>query len=136
MMGLRESHGEYSSLCIIPSNEQAMITYPVRLFEAALRNFERNAKTLIQATGWTIDDIDLSIPHQASMGTIVRGSKKIGVPLTRVGITVDQFGNMASAAVPFTLAHTNEEKKIGPGSKVLIAAFGSGLGIGFFTLQL
>ncbi len=136
LTGLRESHGKYSSLCIIPSNEEPMITYPVRLFEAALRNFEINAKTVVESTGWTINDIDWVVPHQASIGTIIRGGKKIGVPLERVAITVDKFGNMASAAVPFALAHSIEQKNIGPGSKVLIAAFGSGLGIGFFTLQL
>ncbi|HVE84100.1 MAG TPA: ketoacyl-ACP synthase III [Myxococcales bacterium] len=136
LRGLRETHGEHHGLCIIPRAGEPMTSHASRLLSVGLRHFEENARAVIQASGWTVDDVDLVVPHQASSTVIERGREALGISPDKVAVTLDRFGNMASVAVPFTLAQAVEEERVGKGSRVLITGFGSGLGVGMLSLQM
>lgn len=136
LKGMRETHGEHHDLCIIPRSEEPMTSHASRLLSVGLRHFEENARAVIHASGWTVDDVDLVVPHQASSTVIERGREALGLSPDKVAVTLDRFGNMASVAVPFALSRAVEEGKVGKGSRVLISGFGSGLGVGMLSLQL
>jgi 3-oxoacyl-[acyl-carrier-protein] synthase-3 len=136
LRGLRETYGEFHDLCIIPRADEPMTSHASRLLGVGLRHFEENARAIIHASGWSVDDVDLVVPHQASSLVIERGREALGISPDKVAVTVDRFGNMASVAVPFALAKALEEERVGKGSKVLISGFGSGLGVGMLSLQL
>ncbi|HEY8210264.1 MAG TPA: ketoacyl-ACP synthase III [Myxococcaceae bacterium] len=136
LKGMRETHGEHHDLCVIPRSEEPMTSHASRLLSVGLRHFEENARAVIHASGWKVDDVDLVVPHQASSLVIERGREALGISPDKVAVTVDRFGNMASVAVPFALANALEEERVGKGSKVLITGFGSGLGVGMLSLQL
>jgi len=135
-VGLRETHSEHHHLCIIRDDRQPMLSQSNRLLGAGLGHFSSAADAVLQATGWQSADLDLAVPHQASAATIESGRRRLGLPADRVASTLERFGNMASVAVPFALADAIEQGRVGSGSRVLLAGFGSGLGIGMMSLTL
>jgi len=134
--GIRESHGEHNRLCVIPKDGEPMRTKPNALIEAALSRFAPLAKQVLDKSGWSVSDVDLAVSHQASLDSIYKGCEILGLDSSKAAVSMDRFGNMASVSVPFTLAEAIDQGRVGPGSKILIAGFGSGLGMGMLTLQL
>lgn len=136
LVGLRETHGEHHGLCVIESTESPMLSNSNRLLKAGLRNFGPNAENVLRASRWKASELDLVVPHQASLHTIEHGRRTLGIDRDKVAVTLDRYGNMASVAVPHALASAVQSGRVGPGSKVLLAGFGSGLGIGMMTVRL
>jgi 3-oxoacyl-[acyl-carrier-protein] synthase-3 len=94
------------------------------VFKNAVRSMADAAETALQKAGFTGDDIDLLIPHQANIRIINATAKYAGMPMEKVYINVDRLGNMSSASIPVALDEAKEKGLIGPGSLILLAAFG------------
>ena len=85
--------------------------------------------------GMTGDDIDLMIPHQANIRIIEATAKYAKIPLEKVFVNVDRYGNMSSATVPIALDEAVEQGRIKPGDNVLLVAFGAGFTWGASVLR-
>jgi 3-oxoacyl-[acyl-carrier-protein] synthase-3 len=96
---------------------------------------ESSDLALLQA-GLTGDDVDLLIPHQANMRIIRATAKYAGIPMEKVFVNVDRYGNMSSASIPVALDEALEQELIGPGSQVLTVAFGAGFTWGAMALRM
>ena len=96
------------------------------VFKAAVRSMAEASDQALVRAGLTADDIDLLIPHQANMRIIEATARYAGVPMEKVYVNVDRYGNMSSATVPIALDEAVEEGRLGPGSNVLLVAFGAG----------
>jgi 3-oxoacyl-[acyl-carrier-protein] synthase-3 len=96
------------------------------VFKAAVRSMTDAADQALVRAGLTGEDIDLLVPHQANMRIIEATARYAGVPMEKVFVNVDRYGNMSSATVPVALDEAAEEGRIGPGSNVLMVAFGAG----------
>jgi 3-oxoacyl-[acyl-carrier-protein] synthase-3 len=83
----------------------------------------------------TADEIDLLVPHQANIRIIEATAKYAGLPMDKVYVNVDRYGNMSSASIPVGLDEAQEQGLIGPGSKVLTVAFGAGLTWGAMVMR-
>ncbi|MEE2899809.1 MAG: beta-ketoacyl-ACP synthase III [Gemmatimonadota bacterium] len=105
------------------------------VFKHAVRNMADACQHALQTAGLTRDDVDLLVPHQANMRIIESTAKHAGVPMERVYVNVDRYGNMSSATVPVAIDEAVEEGLIGPGSNVLLVAFGGGLTWGAMVLR-
>jgi 3-oxoacyl-[acyl-carrier-protein] synthase-3 len=75
----------------------------------------------------TPDDIELVIPHQANLRIIEYVAKRANVPMDRVFVNVQRYGNMSAATVPVALCEALEQGRIKSGSLLLMPAFGAGL---------
>jgi 3-oxoacyl-[acyl-carrier-protein] synthase-3 len=75
----------------------------------------------------TADEIDLLVPHQANVRIIEATARYAGIPMDKVYVNVDRFGNMSSASIPVALDEVREQGLVGPGSLILMVAFGAGL---------
>jgi 3-oxoacyl-[acyl-carrier-protein] synthase-3 len=106
------------------------------MFEGALLNYPPMLLSLIDELGWNIDDVEALVPHQASLKVIKAGLKSIGYPIEKTAITLDTYGNMASVSVPFTLCKLLEQNKHTSGSKIAVAAFGSGLSFSMLAMEV
>lgn len=84
------------------------------------------AKVLAKC-GYTPDDVDLVVPHQANLRIIAAVAKAAGIPMDKVMLTVERYGNMSAATVPVALAEALDEGRVKPGSLILMPAFGAGL---------
>ena len=98
-----------------------------QIFKKAVQGMtEASAKTLAKV-GVSADDIDLVVPHQANSRIIESVAKYAGIPMSRVHLTVQKYGNMSAATVPVALVEALEEGRIQPQAKLLMPAFGAGL---------
>jgi 3-oxoacyl-[acyl-carrier-protein] synthase-3 len=81
----------------------------------------------LAAAGRGVDDIDLFVPHQANRRIIEYAAEQAGIPLEKVAINVDRYGNTSAASVPLALAEAFDEGRVRPGDTLALVAFGAGL---------
>ena len=105
------------------------------VFKHAVRCMADSCHVALQNAGLTVDDVQLLIPHQANIRIIEATAKYAGLPMEKVFVNVNRYGNMSSATVPVALDEADEEGLITPGSNVLTVAFGSGLTWGAMALR-
>ena len=72
-------------------------------------------------------DVDLLVPHQANLRIIEAVAKRAHVPMERVYVNVQRYGNMSAATVPVALCEALEEQRVRPGALLLMPGFGGGL---------
>jgi 3-oxoacyl-[acyl-carrier-protein] synthase-3 len=97
------------------------------VFKFATDIFIRQAFAVAEAAGVTMDEIDLWVPHQANRRIIEAAAQRIGLPMEKVMVNIDRFGNTSTATIPLALADAQEQDRLRPGDTVLVAGFGSGL---------
>jgi len=96
------------------------------VFKSAVRAMCEAAEMALQRAGVTSDEIDLLVPHQANIRIIEATAKYARMPMDKVFVNVDRYGNMSSASIPVALDEAREQGRIGEGSLVLMVAFGAG----------
>jgi 3-oxoacyl-[acyl-carrier-protein] synthase-3 len=96
------------------------------VFKAAVRSMCEAAEQALKRAGVTAEEIDLLVPHQANIRIIESTAKYAGMPMDKVFVNVDRYGNMSSASVPVALDEAREQGRIEDGSLVLMVAFGAG----------
>ena len=97
------------------------------IFKRAVHGMSDAAKRVMEARKLSADDIGLVVPHQANLRIIESVAKYAGVPMDKVMLTVQKYGNMSAATVPVALVEALEEGRVQPGSWLLMPAFGGGL---------
>jgi 3-oxoacyl-[acyl-carrier-protein] synthase III len=98
-----------------------------QIFKKAVQGMcEASAATLIKAQ-IPAAQIDIVVPHQANSRIIESVAKYAGLPMEKVHMTVQKYGNMSAATVPVALVEAIEEGKVKPRAKMLMPAFGAGL---------
>jgi 3-oxoacyl-[acyl-carrier-protein] synthase-3 len=105
------------------------------VFKNAVRSMAEACDFALQQAGLTGGDIDLLVPHQANVRIIEATAKYANLPMEKVFVNVDRYGNMSSASVPVGLDEAEEQGRIGQGSNVLTVAFGAGLTWGAMVLR-
>lgn len=96
------------------------------VFKHAVRSMSDAADRALDSARLTGEDIDLLIPHQANIRIIEATAKHSGIPMEKVYVNVDRFGNTSSASIPIALDEAIERGQIHEGSTVLLVAFGAG----------
>jgi 3-oxoacyl-[acyl-carrier-protein] synthase-3 len=105
------------------------------IFKHAVRSMSEAADFALQQAGLTGSDVDLMVPHQANMRIIEATAKYAGIPMEKVVVNVDHFGNMSSASIPVALDEAAETGRLRPDMIVLSVAFGAGLTWGATVLR-
>ena len=80
-------------------------------------------------------DIDWLVPHQANLRIMAMTAHKLGVPMERVVVTVQDHGNTSAASIPLALSVAHGEGRILPGDVLLMEAIGGGLAWGAAVLR-
>lgn len=97
------------------------------IFRRAVSGMVHASVSVLEARGFTAQDVQLLVPHQANLRIIEAVAQKLGVPSDRAFVNVQRYGNMSAATVPVALVEALEEGRIGPGALLLLPAFGAGL---------
>jgi len=97
------------------------------IFKKAVTGMGLASEDVMTRAGKTADDIDLVVPHQANLRIIEAVAKRAGVPMDRVCVNVERYGNMSAATVPVALCEALETGRVKPGALLLMPAFGGGL---------
>lgn len=97
------------------------------VFKFAVKAMGEAAEAALARCGLTFDDVDYYVPHQANYRIIKASAERFGLPMDRVCVTIDRFGNTSSASIPISLDIALNDGRIKPGDLVLLVAFGGGL---------
>ena len=96
-------------------------------FKVAVRTLEEVARETLAANNLKVDDIDLYVPHQANVRIIKAVADRLGLPLTKVVLNMDRYGNTSAASIPIALDEAVRDGRITSGKLVMLGAFGAGL---------
>jgi 3-oxoacyl-[acyl-carrier-protein] synthase-3 len=105
------------------------------IFKRAVRGMSEACERVMRQAGVVGGDIDLVIPHQANLRIIEAVARQAGVPMERVMVTVQQYGNMSAATVPVSLVEALDRGRVRPGSLLLMPGFGGGLTYGALLVR-
>jgi len=97
------------------------------IFKRAVKGMAQASERVLAKCGVTPEQIDIVIPHQANLRIIESVAKHTHLPMDKVFVTVQRYGNMSSATVPVALVDALEEGRVKPGSLILMPGFGGGL---------
>jgi len=96
------------------------------VFKAAVLAMADACDEALRRAGVTADQVDLLVPHQANLRIIESTAKHAGIPMSKVMVNVDRYGNTSSASIPLALEQAVREGRVTPGSVILLVAFGAG----------
>ena len=100
------------------------------VFKSAVRVMETVAREMMEQHHLTPDQINLVIPHQANIRIIESLAGSLKIPMERVYVNLDRYGNTSSASIPLALDEARRSGRIKPGDYTLLVAFGAGLTYG------
>ncbi|MBY6152772.1 ketoacyl-ACP synthase III [Vannielia litorea] len=105
------------------------------VFRHAVEKLAATAHTALEKAGLSDDHVDWLVPHQANLRIITATAKKMGLPMEKVVVTVQDHGNTSAASIPLALSVGVAEGKIQPGQIVVCEAIGGGLAWGAVVLR-
>ena len=118
---------------VYPPSEQMMKdhAYYIKMagrevFKAAVLSMADACDHALQRAGLTGKDLDLLIPHQANIRIIESTAKHAGLPMDKVYVNVDRYGNTSAASVAIALDEAVRTGRVQPGMNVMLCAFGAG----------
>lgn len=138
--------GEYQDLLKVPAgissnydlvkSDKAFLTMQGNeVFKVAVNTLGRIVDETLSANSMQKEEIDWLVPHQANTRIISATAKKLGLPMERVVVTVDQHGNTSAASVPLALDVAVKDGRIKQNDTLLLEAFGGGFTWGSVLLR-
>ena len=97
------------------------------LYGNAVKAMSESALRVLGQAGYTGADLDLLIPHQANLRMITRTAERLDLPMEKVFVNVDKFGNTSAGSIPIALDEAVRAGVVSEGMLVCLTAFGGGL---------
>lgn len=117
--------------------EKALSPSPIQMqgnevFKFAVRGLARAAQGALEAAGQnlSVDDISLMIPHQANLRIIEAAAKHFGLPMEKMFVNLQKYGNTSAASIPMALAEAVQEGRLKRGDVLALVSFGGGMSYG------
>jgi 3-oxoacyl-[acyl-carrier-protein] synthase-3 len=104
-------------------------------YRFATRTLASTALAAVERAGLSPSDIDLFIPHQANIRIIEAVAKGLNLPMERMFVNLDKYGNTSAASVPIALAEAVNEGRVKVGDRIVIVAFGAGFTSGAVAIE-
>ena len=105
------------------------------IFKVAVRTLADYVVEALESNGLTLKDLDWVVPHQANIRIIEAVAKRLDLPMEKVLVNIDRFGNTSSATVPTALDEAVRDGRIKSGQVVLLDVFGAGLTYGSLLMR-
>jgi 3-oxoacyl-[acyl-carrier-protein] synthase-3 len=105
------------------------------VYKTAVRKMAELSERVLERNDITGAEIDCFIPHQANRRIIEATADRLGMPLDRVVINIDRYGNTTAATIPLAMDTALHEGQLKKGDLVLLASFGGGYTIGATLLR-
>jgi len=106
-----------------------------QVFRHAIEKLTQTAHSALEKAGMGSDDVAWIVPHQANLRIIEGTAKRMGVPMERVVVTVQDHGNTSAASIPLALSVGKARGQIKPGDLLVTEAIGGGLAWGSVVLR-
>ena len=105
------------------------------VFRRAVRIMVDSATKSMNHAGVTADQIALVVPHQANIRIIEAACNRLGIPMERAAVVLQNTGNTSSASIPLALCDALDNGRVQPGDLVLLVGFGAGMTAASMILQ-
>ena len=135
------SDGAYNDLLYVDGGVSSTGTAGVvkmqgrEVFKHAVAKLAEAGETAVEKAGLELGDIDWIVPHQANLRIIKATAAKIGVPMDKVIVTVQDHGNTSAASIPLAMSVASQRGDFKRGDLLLMEAIGGGLALGAATLR-
>lgn len=135
------SDGRYNELLYVDGGVSSSQTTGVvrmegrEIFKHAVQKLAQTADAALEKAGVGHDDVDWVVPHQANLRIIKSTAQKMGIPMERVVVTVQDHGNTSAASIPLAMSVGWERKQIKEGDLLVAEAIGGGLAWGSVVLR-
>lgn len=96
-------------------------------FKVAVKTLEEVVDVTLKKAGIDSSELSLLVPHQANIRIIQAMAKRLELPMEKVMVNINKYGNTSAASIPIALDEANRMGKIKKGDYVMLAAFGAGL---------
>ena len=125
--------GRHSNILCMPSSFGGAIAGEAYLymdgpavFKLAVSVLEKVAHEALEKADMTADQVDWLIPHQANLRIMSSTAKKLGLPLEKMVVTVDQHGNTSAASIPLALDVAVRDGRVKKGQTIMMEGVGGG----------
>jgi 3-oxoacyl-[acyl-carrier-protein] synthase-3 len=105
------------------------------VYKFAVRKMAEAAETVLGRNGLEGSELSCFIPHQANKRIILSTADRLGLPVERVVINIDRFGNTTAGTIPLAMQTALEEGRLKKGDLVLLASVGAGFTVGATLLR-
>lgn len=134
------SDGQYKDLLYVDGGVSTQTTGYLRMqgnqvFRHAVEKLASTATAALGKAGLSEGDIDWIVPHQANIRIIQGTAKKLGLPMEKVVVTVQDHGNTSAASIPLALSVGKQSGQIKTGDLIVTEAIGGGLAWGAVVLR-
>ena len=124
-----------AKLDTVRNNEHTITMNGKEVFKIAVRSMEEISRQALDEAGVGVDQVSLVIPHQANRRIIVALAERLGVPMHKVIVNLEKYGNTSAASVPVALDEARRQGRIQPHDIVLLNAFGAGFAWGAAVIK-
>lgn len=134
------SDGRYRDLLYVDGGTSTGTTGHLKMsgkevFRHAVEKLAQTAHTSLDKAGLSGTDVDWVVPHQANIRIIEATAKKLGVPMDKVVVTVQDHGNTSAASIPLAMSVARQRGQIKEGDLLVAEAIGGGLTWGSVVLR-
>ncbi len=105
------------------------------VFRFATRVMAQATEEAVAMARLRLEDIKLIIPHQANLRIIESAARRLEIPMERVVVNVERYGNTSTASIPIATCEAVREGRLQAGDKVVFVGFGAGLTWGAAVVQ-
>ncbi|MDP4180459.1 MAG: ketoacyl-ACP synthase III [Bacillota bacterium] len=106
------------------------------IFTFAITDVPRSIKSFMKQYDIGVNDVDMYVFHQANLFILKHVSKKLGIPMEKVAVSIDRYGNTSGESIPLTLVDALGEDKSSETIRLFLCGFGVGLSWGGIYLEL
>jgi 3-oxoacyl-[acyl-carrier-protein] synthase-3 len=106
------------------------------VYKFAVQKMQEMIDEALAATGLSIDDVRMIIPHQSNLRIIESVREKMNIPPEKVAVNIERYGNTSAASVIVALDEARRAGALRSGDRVLLLAIGAGLAWGTMLLRL
>ena len=128
------SDGTQEDLITVPAAQPYFTMQGQTVYRQAVVGMAESASRAMADVGWTVDDVDWFVGHQANQRILDAVAKRVGIAADRTSAMSRAVGNTAAASIPLALSEAASAGRLRPGDRVVLAAFGGGATWGAATL--
>jgi len=105
------------------------------VYKFAVRKMVEASEAVLNRNGVSIEDLGCFIPHQANRRIIESSAERLHLPMERVIVNIDRFGNTTAGTIPLAMQTAREEGRLKKGDLVLLTSVGAGFTVGSSLLR-
>ncbi len=105
------------------------------VFKFAVRVMADSTLAALQRAGLSLEQVDLIVPHQANIRIIDAAARRLGVPLDKIFVNLERYGNTSAASIPIALEEAKRSGRLKEGDVVVAVGFGAGLSWASFVMR-